>query len=326
MREIASKAETVESTAGLLKIMDDIAGLRAAPLPPIAAGGYRMLNVRGHRPRPTRAAAISPLIRRPMRVRGFLTAVFAGGLGLAVLAGPATCPACDPAQTDGRLDAKRIVSRLTYTDGSADAAALETPAARTEDIVKPDAAEPPAQVALAEPDKPAAPIATAALGTPTEPVAETAPVTAAPSAEAPANVEPEARTVEQPEASPVKEPEARIAEEPENIEEVPARDPPRTEVAAATMESEPKTPLLPVGATTLPLKDIGAEDSFDSTPPSRAVHKHSAAKHSAAKARRIVPRNASAPKLYSPDKYHVVPRWAAKMYESPWQNKAFSFQ
>ena len=46
MREVASKAAADKSTAGLLKIMDDIASLRAAPAPPIDAGGYRMLNVR----------------------------------------------------------------------------------------------------------------------------------------------------------------------------------------------------------------------------------------------------------------------------------------
>ena len=45
MREVASKAATGESTAGLLKIMDQIAGLNAPrSLPPIAAGGYRVLE------------------------------------------------------------------------------------------------------------------------------------------------------------------------------------------------------------------------------------------------------------------------------------------
>ena len=114
MREVASKAATGESTAGLLKIMDQIAGLSAPrSLPPIAAGGYRVLEVRRDRPRPSRAAALAPLTGKPMRMRGFLTALFAGGLGLAVLAGPATCPTCDPAHADGQLDAKRILSRLT---------------------------------------------------------------------------------------------------------------------------------------------------------------------------------------------------------------------
>ena len=113
MREVASKAATGESTAGLLKIMDQIAGLSAPrSLPPIAAGGYRVLEVRRDRPRPSRAAALAPLTGKPMRMRGFLTALFAGGLGLAVLAGPATCPTCDPAHADAQLDAKRILSLL----------------------------------------------------------------------------------------------------------------------------------------------------------------------------------------------------------------------
>ena len=53
MREVASKAATGESTAGLLKIMDDISGLSAPrSLPPIAAGGYRVFEVRRDRRRP----------------------------------------------------------------------------------------------------------------------------------------------------------------------------------------------------------------------------------------------------------------------------------
>ena len=47
MREVALKAATVESTTGLLKIMDDIARLRAAPPPPIAEGGYRLPDATG---------------------------------------------------------------------------------------------------------------------------------------------------------------------------------------------------------------------------------------------------------------------------------------
>ena len=52
-------------------------------------------------------------------MRGFLIALFAGGLGLAVLAGPAPCPTCDPAHGDGQRDAKRVLSRLTYALGEA---------------------------------------------------------------------------------------------------------------------------------------------------------------------------------------------------------------
>ena len=82
MREDASKAATEDSTVGLLKVGDDIASLRAVTPPLIHLGGYR---VRSRPPRLIRAAAIAPVASKPMRVRGSLTALFAGALSLAVL-------------------------------------------------------------------------------------------------------------------------------------------------------------------------------------------------------------------------------------------------
>jgi hypothetical protein len=310
MREVASKAATGESTAGLLKIMDDIAGLRGPrSLPPIAAGGYRVLDVRRDRPRPSRAAALAPLTGRPMRMRGFLTALFAGGLGLAVLAGPATCPTCDPGHADGQLDAKRILSRLTYTPGEAvELAAREAPPLDRPDV--PAVAErgmPPAlsELALVEPQNTAssnAPISTAAIDPAPERVPDTAPATAT-------------------------QPAPRAAKLPEKIEQLSDQGPPQTEIAAATVESEPEPPLSPVGSTTLPLKDV-AVDPEEPAPRVQAPRKHIPIKARDAKPRAKGSRNAapSAPRLYSPNKYAQVPGWAAKMFETPWQTKAFSFQ
>jgi hypothetical protein len=308
MRDVASKADTVGSTAGLLKIMDDIASLSVANPPPIATGGYRVLSIRSDRPRPSRAAVIAPLAGRPMRMRGFLTALFAGGLGLAVLAGPATCPSCDPTRTDGRLDAKRIQSRLICTPAAVDVAAGETPPPeQTGATMQADRGEPPplTELALVEPESTASPISTSALSPAPDRLPENPPAATEPAASA--------------------EPEPRAAKLPETIEQLPDQGAPETEVAAATVDSEPEAPLPPVGATALPLKDITAEDSYDPTPPPRPAHKHVTVKQRAAKVRKAAPRNA-APKLYSPNKYALVPGWAAKMYETPWQNKAFSFQ
>ncbi len=310
MREVASKAATGESTAGLLKIMDQIAGLSAPrSLPPIAAGGYRVLDVRRDRPRPSRAAALAPLTGKPMRMRGFLTALFAGGLGLAVLAGPATCPTCDPAQAGGQLDAKRILSRLTYTPGEAvELAAREAPPLARSDV--PPVAErgtPPAlsELALLEPQDTAssnAPISTAAIDPAPQRAPDTAPATA-------------------------NEPAPRATKLPEKIEELSDQGPPQTEIAAATVESEPQPPLPPVGSTTLPLKDV-AVDPEEPAPRVQAPRKHIPIKARDAKPRARGSRNAapSAPRLYSPNKYAQVPGWAAKMFETPWQTKAFSFQ
>lgn len=318
MREVASKAATGESTAGLLKIMDDIAGLSAPrSLPPIAAGGYRVLEVRRDRPRPSRAAALAPLTGRPMRMRGFLTALFAGGLGLAVLAGPATCPTCDPAHAGGQLDAKRILSRLTYTPGDAvELAAREAPPLDRPDVpAVADHGTPPAlsELALVEPRDTAssnAPISTAAIDPAPERAPDTAPATA-----------------NEPVSETATEPAPRAAKLPEKIEELSDQGPPQTEIAAATVESEPQPPLPPVGSTTLPLKDV-AVDPEEPAPRVQAPRKHIPIKARDAKPRARGSRNAapSAPRLYSPNKYAQVPGWAAKMFETPWQTKAFSFQ
>src|SRR5262249_34491369 len=136
MREVTLSTETAKSTADLLQIMEDIAATRAATPPPIADGGYRMLNMRSDRPRPNRAALFAPMPAAPMRVRGFLTAVFAGGLGLAVLAGPVTCPTCDPLPANAERDVERILARLNYAAADARSAAEEAPTNRSVDAIK----------------------------------------------------------------------------------------------------------------------------------------------------------------------------------------------
>jgi hypothetical protein len=298
MRDVASKAATVESS-GFLKIMDDIASVRAVPRPPIADGGYRVRNVRGERTRPTRATTFAPLMGKPMRMRGFLTALFAGGLGLAVLAGPVTCPACDPAHPHAQLDAKRIQSRLSFTLGDpADAGARETASlAQTDTAVDPALSAP----AAAEPTDSASQISTAAISPSPERVPDSAPVAAAAEESAP-----------------------HPAMLPDTLEQLSDQGPPTTEIAAATVESEPEAPL---PHTTLPTKDMIGVDP-EETPRASGPHKNISIKRRRTKARAIAPHNAapSALKLYSSNKYAHVPGWAAKMFETNWQHKAFAYQ
>ena len=320
MREVASKAATGESTAGLLKIMDDIAGLNAmGSLPPIAAGGYRVIEIRRDRPRPSRAAALAPLAGRPMRMRGFLTALFAGGLGLAVLAGPATCPTCDPAHADGQLDAKRILSRLDlHARRRRRRRRARGAAARRSDV--PPVAErgtPPALSELA-PVEPRTPRHRARRSRPPQSTRHPS-VSPTPRPRRPLQPKPTSETAT--------EPAPRAAKLPDKIEELSDQGPPQTRIAAATVESEPQPPLPPVGSTTLPLKDVAVEPE-EPAPHVQAPRKHIPIKARDAKPRAKGPRNAapSAPRLYSPNKYAQVPGWAAKMFETPWQTKAFSFQ
>jgi hypothetical protein len=340
MREVTLSTEPTKSTDGLLQIMDDIARVRAVTAPPIADGGYRMLNVRSERPRPNRAAHFASVAGRPMRVRGFLTAVFAGGLGLAVLAGPVTCPTCDPLPANAERDVERIVARLNYATAPDETAASDTQSKPAADSIKAESGEPPAEVAMVAPEKSEPTISTSALAatpvtsaapatdplpsSPPKAVPETKPESASPAVAEPA-----------PEASAASEPAPATAasgaetktstEAPQKLEEVPAGEAPSTEVAAATIDSEPVTPPAAVADTPRPLSAATAEDNYDPAPEVRTPRRHIGAKPRAAKVRRSAPRTA-APKLYSSNKYHATPSWAAKMYETPWQNKAFAFQ
>ena len=256
MHDVASMAAAEESTAGLLKIMDDIASLRLAAPPPTAADGDRVVSVRSHRQRETRTATIASLPGKPMRERGFLPALFAGGLGLAVLAGPVTCPTCDPVHADGRLDAELI----------------------------------------------AAPISTATISAAPDRVPGSAP--------------------------PVSATTLRAGKLPDTIEELADKGPLGAEIAAATVEGEPETPLPPVGDTMLPSKDITSVKPEEPALRGNPVHKQVSINQRRVKARTTATLTAasSAPKLYSPNKYSQVPGWAVKMFETNWQNKAFAYQ
>ena len=186
----------------------------------------------------------APLAGKPS---GFLK--FAGGLDLAVLAGPVTCPTCDPVHADGQFNVERI----------------------------------------------SAPILTAAISPAPDRVLDGAPAAAA------------AETT------------TAAGKLPDTIQELTDKGPPQVEIAVATVESEPEPPLPPVGnAMLLSKKALHAH----------APHRHVATKqrHGKARAHPRLTTTASVPKLYSPKKYAQVPRWAAKMFDSNWQNKAFAYQ
>jgi len=283
MGAFASKAATEESTAGLVK-MDDIASVRAVTPSRTAAGG-------GGRTAPLAGKA-----------RGFFTALFAGGLGLSVLAGRVTCPTCDPVHAGhagGQLDAERISSPLSYTSsplsyGDLPAAREAAPLAQADPPVAGVRAEPPAISALA----PAKPGDNTATTSTTTAAISPAPDRVPGSAPAPAAA---ATTTD-------------AGKLPATIEQLPNKGPPQADIAAATAESEPKTPVPPVGDTTLPSKNITGVEPEEPTLRASAAHKDGSIKQRRAKAR--TPAN----------KYSQAPRWAAKMFETPWQSKAFAFQ
>ena len=108
-------------------------------------------------------------------------------------------------------------------------------------------------------------------------------------------------------------------------EELTDKEPPRTEIAVSTVESEPETPPPPVSDTKLASKhNTGVKPTSRASP----SHKQVSRKQRRARARTPAPQKAtpSSSKPYSPDKYAQAPSWAAKMFETPWQNKAFTFR
>ena len=93
----------------------------------------------------------------------------------------------------------------------------------------------------------------------------------------------------------------------DTTQELTAKGQPQVEIAAATVGSQPEPPLPPVGNTTLTSKNITAVET--GTP-----HRDFSIKRRRAKAR--IPAN----------KYSQAPAWAAKMFETNWQDKAFAYQ
>ena len=225
------------------------------------------------------------------KARGFFTALFAGGLGLVILAGRVTCPTCDPVHAGhagGQLDAEqRISSPLSYA-GDLPAALEAAPLAQADPPVAGDRAEPPAISALA-------------LAMPGDNTATTSTTTAAIS---PA---PHRMLYSSPAAA-ADVATAGAGKLRDTTQELTAKGLPQVEIAAATPEDgRPEPPLPPVGNTTLTSKNIAAVEA--GTP-----HRDLSIKRRRAKAR--IPAN----------KYSQAPAWAAKMFEMNWQDKAFAYQ
>jgi hypothetical protein len=138
MRVVEYRSEADASAEAVLTPMDDFAALRAnrAALPAIS--GYRIL-----RPRPVRRpAAPSQTLQRlagaRLRATGFLSVLFFGGLGLAVLAGPANCPCHSRlAAAPETLRDTRLVSRFAYVKAAAINADPELPMLSMAALVEP---------------------------------------------------------------------------------------------------------------------------------------------------------------------------------------------
>jgi hypothetical protein len=88
-----------------------------------------------------------------------------------------------------------------------------------------------------------------------------------------------------------------------------------SEVAA--VEGELEIPFRPMGDATPPTGITGVK----SEEPAPSVRRRTRARITGARTA-----TSAAQKLYSPNKYHQVPRGAEKMFDANWQPKAFAYQ
>jgi hypothetical protein len=119
MRAVSSEFDGFNPTESFLGVLDQFAALRTYSGAMPDAGGYRVLSpkLRRAKRKATRApeltsATIAALARARMRLTGFLSVLFVGGLGLAVLAGPANCPCTSPVN----LADRSVTERLGYVE------------------------------------------------------------------------------------------------------------------------------------------------------------------------------------------------------------------
>ncbi|MEI9899512.1 MAG: hypothetical protein WDN31_04510 [Hyphomicrobium sp.] len=97
MRAMTSEFDDAHPTDSLLGVLDQFAALRTYSDATPAFGGYRVLAPIGRARRATRRlrpspAALAALARARLRLTGFLSVMFVGGLGLAVPRRPGQLP------------------------------------------------------------------------------------------------------------------------------------------------------------------------------------------------------------------------------------------
>ena len=187
MRDVTSDIADASPTDSFVRVLDQFASLSSFASEASTVGGYRVLPSRRTAPRKThRSAAIATTAttRGGARVRwtGSLSVLFIGGLGLAVLAGPANCP-CSSAFA---VAEQSSLARLGYVQNARMMVERE--------MAQPDAELPAlSTAALIEPEESAigvSPITTSALESSREAAAIASEVLPAPGApRLPANIE-----------------------------------------------------------------------------------------------------------------------------------------
>lgn len=289
MRVVYLRDGADRSIEALAALLHDFAAIKAAGAAAPRIGGYRVL-------RPRRVArALAPTIARAagarVRATGFLTVLFVGGLGLAGLAGPASCP-CDPAP-----GASVSAEASSGAHGLARFAYM-----REAELVVASASEPP-ELSAAVHEEPAearpAPISTSAIEPPDKATVHDGYALSRSSGGLPAKIEELADAA----PKPIK--------------------------LAALSDGEP-APMPPVVvAGTPPIPEVAAVDAVADPAAERRLGQKrmpSRRRNIATRPPRTRSAGLSAPNAGSRVKRGQVPRWAQKMFETPWQTKAFSYE
>jgi hypothetical protein len=245
-----------------------------------------------------------------MRATGTLSVLFVGGLGLAVLAGPASCPCDRTVVASAEVpDSPPSLSRFTYAIASA-AAEHGLPRASVQLNAAPIAGEglpTLSNVAMLEPEEPEEP-------------AGTSPIT----------------------TSAIDTLAARAASPPSHIGLLPAtpealsdNSPKVIQLAtAATGDGAELAPVLPPVVVDTPLTEIEVVDpdsreeepAAESAPERKRPRKQaSPRKHDTHKAHNARARAPVASTKPDRAKLAKVPKWARQMFDNPWQSKAFSY-
>jgi hypothetical protein len=281
---------TVWDASGALSALDGFAELAGGSGDP-GLGGFRIMRARPSQLARFKTRALRRTANMRLRASGSLSVLFIGGLALAVLAGPASCP-CDPLHAALPLSVAgsdaRTLSRFAYTRASEiEPARAAGERQRVAPLTKLAALVDPYESTYASAPSP---ISTAAI--------------------------PEASTSRKPLAGL-----AHLGALPTTIETIAPAQPEPIRLAAVTPATDVPVPLLPV-------IDVVTPDAPEA--PTVAAEKHAAHKHIVSKRRRTQARRArkgrsSDPAVVAAQKYAHPPRWAQQMFDNPWQSKAFSY-
>ena len=293
------RALTVESENGapgdsFLRVLDQFAALHTYASSTPTTGGYRVLGGtqratrKASKPSFTRRVAVRPATAGArMRLTGSLSVLFIGGLGLAVLAGPASCPCSSTFAQQASLD------RLGYVQNAAFMNASEAPAIAPERVAFSD-------TEFLGPETSAtgiSPITTSAL----EP-AHAAQVAAADAGATNA-----------------------VGPLPSSIQRVSEAKPETVKLAAATIVESDVIPEVPVAEVAAPpMPSVTAVEAEHEVAPKTAAR--TPRKRAAVRAYRTPTKQASRSNSPSDAMTaQRAPKWAQQMFTTPWQSQAFSY-